>query len=140
MTDARARLLETLTAHAEADWVCPSLSKLAAMTGITLSTVSEYMRQLRKAGLITSRLVHVKPWGQARIVTITATGKSTKKPEPSTRYNAHPKPAFTPTVHGSPVRHLQGAEFKRRAAELLARDAEERRRMAPALYHEEGGR
>lgn len=132
MSTARARLLEILTAHAENDWVCPSLPKLATMAGIDVSTVSDYLRKLRQEGKITSRLVHVRPHGQARIVTIVATGKSTKKPEPTTRYNAHPKPTFAPTPQGSPVRRLKGKEFRTRAAELMAREAEARKKATRA--------
>ncbi len=121
-------LLRVLTEHAENNWICPSIPKLAELTGLCSATVSDYLRKLRQAGEITSRLVRMRPHGQARIVTIVATGKSTRKPEPTTRYNAHPKPVFTPTPQGSPVRRLEGEEFRIRAAELLARDAEERRK------------
>ena len=131
MTIAKgAILLQVLTEHAENGWVCPSLVGLAKLTGIEVSTVSEYLRRLRKDGAITSRLVHVKPFGQARVVTIVATGKSTGTPRPSVRYNKPDKPAFAPTPSGSPVRHLQGEEFKARAAELMAQDAERRKREA----------
>lgn len=78
-------------------------------------------------GLITSRLVSVKPYGQARIVTIVATGKSTGTPQPSARSKPE-RPAFLPTEYGCPVRILSGREFQKRAAELMARDAAERRR------------
>ncbi len=121
-------LLRVLTEHAENNWVCPSIPRLAELSGLCSATVSDYLRKLRQAGEITSRLVRMHPHGQARIVTITSTGKSTRKPEPTTRYNAHPKPAFTPTLQGSPVRWLEGEEFRARAAELMARDAEERRK------------
>lgn len=128
-------LLELLTQYAANDWVCPSLPQLAKLTGLTTSTVSDYLRRLRQSGDITSRLVHVKPHGQARVVTIVATGKSTRAPEPSTRYVRPPDPPFAPTANAltSPGRRLVGAEFKRRAAELMAREAADRRKREMAL-------
>lgn len=128
MSPSERSLLDVLTRYAEHDWVCPSLPKLAQELACSDTSISTWLRRLIKAGAIKSRLVKVLPHGQARIVTICATGKSTRTPTPSTRYNAHPKPAFTPLPSGSPVRVLVGAEFRRRAAELIARDAEERRK------------
>lgn len=131
--DARRRnhqtLLDILVKHAEHGWVCPSLPKLAQITGINVSTVSEYLRRLRKDGLITSRLVSVKPHGQARIVTIIATGKSAATPQPSTRSKPD-RPAFTPTEGGSPVRVIPRGSKEHREIErrLLDRDMAERRR------------
>lgn len=123
-------LLEMLTKYADNDWVCPSLPKLAELTGLDKSTVGEYLRRLRKTGAIRSRLVHVKPHGQARIVTIVETGKSTRTPTPSTRYNRPAELPFKPTATAltSSVRRLTGKEFARRAAELLAREAELQRK------------
>lgn len=124
-------LLALLTQYADNGWVCPSLPGLAKLTGINISTVSEYLRRLRKAKKITQRIIHVAPHGQARIVTITATGKSTATPQPSRRFNTPEKPAFTPAPDAITTagRRLEGEEFKRRAAELMARDAEDRRRQ-----------
>lgn len=123
-------LLALLTQYADNGWVCPSLPGLAKLTGINQSTVGEYLRRLRKARKITQRIIHVAPHGRARVVTITATGKSTATPAPSRRQKPE-RPPFTPTENALTTagRRLEGEEFKRRAAELMARDAEDRRRQ-----------
>lgn len=123
-------LLEVLTQHAENGWVCPFLPGLAKLTGIEMSTVSNYLRRLRQAGKITSRLVHIKPHGQARVVTIVATGKSTGTPQPSTRFNKPADPPFKPTPGAltSAGRILQGEEHAYWKAFYEARDTEGRRK------------
>lgn len=127
--DSRQTLLDVLSQHAENGWVCPSLPQLAKLTGINASTVGEYLRRLRRDGKITSRLVNIGIIQQARIVTITSTGKSTAEPRPTHRRTKPETPTeYKPSPHAltSPVRVLTGPEFERRAAELLARDAAER--------------
>lgn len=123
-------LLAVLTQHAENGWVCPSIPRLALLCGIEKSSVSTYLLRLRKAGKITSRLVNVKPFGQARVVTIAATGKSTAMPQPTKRFNKPAAPAFTPVAGlTSAGRRLEGEEFERYARMYEAREAEERRRI-----------
>lgn len=128
-------LLELLTQYADNDWVCPSLPQLAKLTGLTTSTVSDYLRRLRQSGAITSRLVDIRPHGRARVVTITATGKSTREPVQSTRYVRPPDPPFKPTETAltSVGRVLQGKERAHWKAFYEARDAAERRRKEMAL-------
>lgn len=127
-------LLAVLEEHANNGWVCPSLPGLAKLTNIGSTTVSTYLTRLCKAGDITMRLVHVRPHGQARVVTIVATGRSTRMPEPTTRYNKPADPPFTPTATAitSRMRRLTGEEFARRAAELIAR--EEQREKREMMY------
>lgn len=133
MDSAHSRLLTILIQHVENGWVCPSLPRLAQMIGVSDSTIGTYLKRLRQAGVITSRLIDVKPFGRARVVTITATGKSTATPQPSTRFNKPQEPPFTPIAGLTTAgRRLTGEEFAARAAELLARDAEERRRREMA--------
>ena len=126
-----AVLLRVLTEHAENGWVCPSIPQLAKLCGIEKSSVSEYLRRLRQSGHITSRLVHVKPHGQARVVTITATGKSTATPKPTKRAGPVVEP-FVPTATAltSTVRVIPKGSPEHRAIErrLLAREDEQRRR------------
>ena len=127
-------LYDVLNTHAENGWVCPSIPKLALLCGIEKSSVSTYLLRLRKSGKITSWLVNVRPFGQARIVTIAATGKSTAMPQPTKRYNKPAAPAFTPIAGlTSAGRFLTGPEFEARAAELMARDTEERRKREMTL-------
>ena len=123
-------LLDVLTQHAENGWVCPSIPQLANLCGIEKSSVSTYLLRLRKDGKITSRLVSVRPWGQARVVTILATGKSTATPQPSTRLIAKSKdPPFTPIAGLTTAgRQLEGEERAYWKSFYEAREAEERRR------------
>lgn len=127
--DSRRELLAVLTKHADNGWVCPTLVKLAEMLGLRdQGYVSKLLLDLRKAGKITQRLTSTSPWGQARVVTIVATGRSTKEPV-STRKRAE-RPTFAPTSEGltSAGRFLEGSEFAKRAAELEAIDREDRRK------------
>lgn len=128
MDKPRRALLETLTAHAEHGRPCPSLTQLGQSMRVSSSTAKVMLDDLKRAGKITWRLKNAPMYGQVRIVTITATGRSTGEPA-ATKPKAAPTP-YTPTADAltSAGRVLSGAEFKRRAAELLARDAAERAR------------
>lgn len=129
-TDARTRLLATLTACAEHGRPCPSLTQLAQSMRVNTSTVSTMLGDLKRAGKITWRLKNAPLYGQVRVVTIASTGKSTGEPGPVKPKTAPPPYTPTPNALTSAGRRLVGAEFKRRAAELLARDAAERARRA----------
>lgn len=133
MDRTRAALLELLTAHADNGWMCPTVKQFAAALDAGMSTVAKHMEDLRKDGVISWRLIKLPPNRQVRIVTIAATGKSTATPQPSTRFNKPQEPPFTPIAGLTTAgRRLTGEEFAARAAELLARDAEERRRREMA--------
>lgn len=135
MTDARARLLETLTAHAEHGRPCPSLPQLGQAMRVSTTTISDYLNQLRKAGKIWWRIENGKLGNHYRVVTIAATKKSAGAPQPPKRKRkgAAPEPApYQPTATAltSPVRIIPAGskEFKAIERRLLARDAEDRRR------------
>lgn len=135
MTDARARLLATLTACAEHGRPCPSLPQLGQAMRVSTTTVSKLLLELRDAGAIRWRLKTVPHFGMYRIVTIAATGKSTGEPVPPKRKRkgAAPEPAPyqpIPSALTSPGRVLAGKELALRKRELEAREAAdaERRR------------
>ena len=137
MDRPRLLLLGTLTAHAEHGRPCPSLTRLAQSMRIGTTTVSIYLRDLRAAGKIRWRVKNMPMYGQVRIVTICETGKSTGEPVPpgKRRKGAAPEVApYVPTPNAltSPGRKLVGAEFRRRAKELMAQDAAERARGGAA--------
>lgn len=127
MNSHSAKLLETLTAHAEHGRPCPSLPQLGQSMRVSITTVKRALDELKAAGAITWRMKNAPIYGQLRIVTIKATGKSTGEPQPA-RPKVDRRSSFTPTFYGPPVRRLTGEEFKRRAAELIARDQAERRK------------
>ena len=137
MDRPRLLLLGALTAHAEHGRPCPSLTQLAQSMRISATTVSVYLRDLRAAGAIQWRVKNLPHFGQVRIVTICETGKSTTEPVPpgKRRKGAAPEVApYTPTPNAltSAGRKLVGAEFRRRAAVLMKRDAAERARGGAA--------
>jgi DNA-binding transcriptional MocR family regulator len=127
--DPRAAVLAILTEHAERGYVCPHLNSLAKDAGCSAATVSAALDDLRRAKVISYRLVKLPVNKLVRVVTITATGKSTREPGPTTRY-VPDREAYNPTATAltSPGRVLQGKERAHWKAFYEAREAELRRR------------
>lgn len=128
MNSHSAKLLETLAAAAEHGRPCPSLPQLGQSMRVSITTVKRALDDLKAAGAITWRVKNAPIYGQVRIVTIKATGKSTGEPGMAKPKAAPPAYTPTPSALTSAGRRLTGDEFKRRAAELIARDEAERRR------------
>lgn len=127
--DPRAAVLAILTEHAEKGYVCPHTLGLAKLANCGVSTANRALSDLRRAGTIRVRYVAIPPLNQVRVVTIVATGKSTREPPATTRYVA-PREAYSPTATAltSPGRVLQGKERAHWKAFYEAREAELRRR------------
>ena len=129
MADKKRSILAIIEGAARSGRVCPSLTTLAGLLRLGGNRIHEMMNQLRAEKAITWRIVFRGPT-RVRVATITASGLTTALPGPAPNLRAKlkgpekPGPVFI----GPPVRTLAGAEFRRRKAELEARDRDERAR------------
>jgi hypothetical protein len=129
MADKRRSLLALIEGAARQGHVCPSLGRLAALLRLSANRVHEMLHQLRSEKAITWKIVYGGAHAtRVRVATITASGLKTAMPGMNAKQRAQPAKPAGPTFIGPPVRTLAGAEFRRRKAELEARDRDERAR------------
>lgn len=110
-------LLAALTDLAAKGHICPPLKRLGDMLDVSEKAIFSAFEDLKKAGRVSWRFKRVGRARRTRIVTITETGAQTATPK-----SEHIHHEYTPLASGCGVRRLEGEEFRRRAAEIMARD------------------
>lgn len=130
MTPREQRLLEILTTAADKGEICPSNDQICALMGMqSIGSPPTVMNKLVQRGLI-----RVERFGNSRIVTIVASGKSTA--------GERGVPHFSTRVNHVPVHRLNDGEaalFKSELEDYLVRTGTARIRLSiEALGHTNG--
>lgn len=115
--DVDERLLATLCNMAAKGYICPPLKRLGDMLGVSEKAVFSAFESLKNGGRVSWRFRTIGRARRTRIVTILETGAQTAVPKTERVYHE-----YTPTNSGCRVRRLEGEEFRRRCAEIIARD------------------